>query len=98
MQQEGYSHEVASAGFWPGGGPVPEAAFYAYAVPEPIGFKTATVGPPAAFYQPDLGEFILRYEDVRTATSPRDAPMEFLQSTYEAAAMLGGWDRPALER
>jgi hypothetical protein len=98
MQQEGYSHEVASAGFWPGGGPVPEAAFYAYAVPEPVGFKTATVGPSAAFYQPDLGEFILRYEDVRTATSPRDALMEFLQSTYEAAAMLGGWDRPALER
>ena len=70
ITREGYSHEVISAGFWPGSGAVPEAAFYAYAAPEPPGFKTARVGPAAAFYSTDFGEFVLRYEDVRTAASP----------------------------
>ena len=98
MQQEGYSHEVISAGFWPGGGPVAEPAFYAYAAPEPSGFKTARVGPAQAFYSSDLGEFLLKYEDVRVADSPRDALLEFLQTTYEAGATLAGWDRLELER
>jgi Family of unknown function (DUF5996) len=98
IQREGYSHEVLSAGFWPGGGAVPEAAFYAYAAPEPDGFKTARVGPAAAFYSADLGEFILKYEDVRTAASPRDALIEFLETTYVAGATLAGWDRRELER
>ena len=98
MQQEGYSHEVISAGFWPGGGPVAEPAFYAYAAPEPSGFKTARVGPAQAFYSSDLGEFLLKYEDVRVADSPRDALLEFLQTTYEAGATLAGWDRRELER
>ena len=98
IQREGYSHEVLSAGFWPGGGAVPEAAFYAYAAPEPDGFKTARVGPAAAFYSADFGEFILKYEDVRTAASPRDALIEFLETTYVAGATLAGWDRRELER
>ena len=79
---------MLSAGFWPGKRAVPEAAFYAYAAPEPDGFKTARVGPAAAFYSADFGEFILKYEDVRTAPSPRIALMEFLQTTYEAGATL----------
>jgi hypothetical protein len=98
IQREGYSHEVISAGFWPGGGAVPDAAFYAYAAPEPDGFKGARVGPAAAFYSADLGEFILKYEDVRTAPSPRDALMEFLETTYVAGATLAGWNRRELER
>jgi uncharacterized protein DUF5996 len=98
MTREAYSHEVSSAGFWPGSGALAEAAFYAYAAPEPDGFKTARVGPAAAFYSPDFSEFILKYEDVRTAASPRDALMEFLQTTYDAGARLAGWDRPVLER
>ena len=98
MTREAYSHEVLSAGFWPGSGAVSEPAFYAYAVPEPQGFKTAHVGPPAAFYSPDFNEFILKYEDVRTAASPDDALMEFLERTYDAGATLGHWDRRELER
>jgi len=99
VTREGYSHEVISAGFWPGSGTMAEASFYAYAAPEPPGFKTARVGPPAAFYSPDFGGlFILKYEDVRTAASPRDALMEFLETTYAAGATLAGWDRQALER
>jgi hypothetical protein len=97
VTREGYSHEVISAGFWPGSGAVPEAAFYAYAAPEPAGFKDARVEPAAAFYSADFNEFILRYEDVRRAPSPRDALLQFLQSTYDAGAALGNWNRAELE-
>ena len=98
ITREGYSHEVISAGLWPGTGAMSEAAFYAYAAPEPPGFKTARVGPTGAFYSPDFNEFLIRYEDVRRAASPRAALLEFLQSTYEAGADLGGWNRAELER
>jgi len=102
ITREAYSHEVTSAGFWPGtvteGTPAMEAAFYAYAVPEPPGYKTARARPAAATYSRDLNEFILRYDDVRTAASPREALLEFLQSTYEAGANLARWDRRTLER
>jgi hypothetical protein len=98
IMREGYSHEVISAGFWPGGGAVADAAFYAYAAPEPAGFKTAPIRPPAASYDSDLGEFLLLYEDVRTASSPRETLLEFLQSAYDAGANLAAWDRAALER
>ncbi len=93
-----YSHEVISAGFWPGSGAMPEPAFYAYAAPEPDGFKTARVGPAGAFYSAGFDEYLLRYEDVRAAPSPRAALLEFLQTTYEAGATLGRWDRRELER
>jgi Family of unknown function (DUF5996) len=98
IMREGYSHEVMSAGFWPGSGAMAEAAFYAYAAPEPEAFKTARVGPAAAFYSPDLGEFLLKYEDVRRAPSPKTALLEFLRSTYAAAATHAGWNRAELER
>jgi len=96
--QEAYSHEVSSLGFWPGGGPVPEPVFYAYAYPEPEGFKEAKVEPAGAFYSQDLGEFLLPYEVVRAAPSPDDILLSFAQSTYEAAANAARWDRAALER
>jgi hypothetical protein len=96
--REAYSHEVISHGFWPGSGPVAEAAFYAYAVPEPEGLKTAPVRPDAAFYHQELGEFILPYEAVRTAASPADAIAAFVESTYDQAATLARWDRAALDR
>ena len=95
--REAYSHEVSSCGFWPGGGAVPYAAFYSYAYPEPAGFAQAPVAPAAAFYHPDLHEFILPYDAVREAADPDRALLDFLQSTYEAAARLAGWDREALE-
>jgi hypothetical protein len=98
VTREAYSHEVSSCGFWPGGGPVPYAAFYAYAYPEPAGFAAAPVKPDAAFYSADLHEFLLPYETVRQAESPDAMLLEFLQSTYEAAANLAQWDRDALER
>ena len=98
ITREAYSHEVISAGFWPGSGPVQEAAFYAYAAPAPAGLADATVLPAAASYHRDLGEFILPYESVRGAPSPDATLLEFLQSTYAAAADLAHWDRPALER
>ena len=98
ITREAYSHEVSSCGFWPGGGPVPHAAFYAYAYPEPPGFADARVMPAAAFYSRDLREFLLPYDAVRTAASPDDMLLEFLQSTYDAAADLANWDRSALER
>src|SRR5437899_7203189 len=98
ITREAYSHEVISVGFWPGSAGVSDAAFYAYAAPEPPGFKTAPVGPRPAFYSHDLNEFILKYEDMRAAASPRDALLEFARSTYDAGASLGGWDRQALER
>ena len=98
VTREAYSHEVSSAGFWPGGGPVPEPVFYAYAYPEPAGFKDSPVRPPGAAYSPDLGEFLLPVSAVRRAADPDAAVLEFLQSTYEAAADLGKWDRKAMER
>lgn len=96
--REAYSHEVLSAGFWPGGGAVDEPVFYAYAYPEPPGFANASVEPGAAYYSRELKEFILPYEAVRTASSPDSALLAFLQSTYDAGATLGEWDRAALER
>ena len=98
VTREAYSHEVSSCGFWAGGGPVPYAAFYAYAYPEPSGFAQARVRPAAAFYSGDLREFVLPYDSVREADSPDDALLDFLQATYEAAANLGKWDRATLER
>lgn len=98
VTRDAYSHEVSSAGFWPGGGPVPYPAFYSYAYPEPPGFKGARVRPEGAFYSEAMREFFLPYDQVRQAESPDDMLLEFLQSTYEAAATLGGWDRQALER
>ena len=98
MTREAYSHEVSSVGFWPGGGEVKEAVFYSYTVPEPQGFKEASVRPGAARYDKQLNEFLLNYEDVRKAGSPTAALLEFCQSTYDAGASLGNWDRAALER
>ena len=98
ITREAYSHEVSSCGFWPGGGPIPYAAFYAYAYPEPAGFSAARVAPAAAYYSQDLREFILPYDAVREAASPDETLLEFLQSTYEAAADLAKWDRASLER
>jgi hypothetical protein len=96
--REAYSHEVISHGFWPGSGPVLEPAFYAYAVPEPKALKEAAVQPSAAYYHRELGEFILPYAAVRTAPDPAADISAFIDSTYERAATLGGWDRAALER
>ena len=98
VTREAYSHEVSSCGFWPGNEALPRAVFYAYAYPEPDGFKTARVRPAAAGYNADLGEFLLPYDNVRGASSPDATLLEFLQSSYEAAADFGGWDRRALER
>ena len=98
ITREAYSHEVSSCGFWPGGGPIPYPAFYSYAYPEPVGFSSAPVKTQAAFYSADLREFILPYDVVREAEAPDATLLEFLQSTYEAAADLAKWDRNALER
>jgi hypothetical protein len=95
---EGYSHEVSSAGFWLGDARFPEAAFYAYAYPEPKGFGDASITPAAAHWDTTMHEFFLPYEAVRRAPDPRRELRAFLDSTYAAAAELGGWDRPALER
>jgi hypothetical protein len=95
---EAYSHEVSSCGFWPGGGPVDTPAFYAYAYPEPEGFKDFPIKPAEAFYHKQMKEFLLPYDVVRTAKAPDQVLLEFLQTTYEAAATLSHWDRPALER
>jgi Family of unknown function (DUF5996) len=97
ITREAYSHEVISAGWWPGGSGVDGPAFYAYCAPEPDGFARAAVRPAGAHYHPELKEFILMYDDVRTAASPRQTLLDFLQTTYEAGATLGGWDREALE-
>jgi hypothetical protein len=97
ITREAYSHECISAGFWPGGGAVPDAAFYSYSAPEPEGYSTYPVRPAAAFYHPELREFILMYSDVRNSARPEDTLRDFLQSTYEAGATLGKWDRAALE-
>ena len=98
ITREAYSHEVISVGFWPGGGDIKGAAFYAYAAPQPEGFVEHPVRPASAFYNKQMGEFLLMYDDVRTAEFPRDTLLEFCQSTYEAGADLGNWDRRELER
>jgi hypothetical protein len=98
VAREAYSHEVGSCGFWPGGAALPQPVFYAYAYPEPPGFSTAPVRPGSAAYNSTLREFILPYDDVRQAQSPDAMLLEFLQSSYEAAADLGRWDRAALEQ
>ena len=98
VMQEAYSHECSSIGFWPGNGGYGKAAFYSYAYPEPDGFGAVPVRPQGAAYNGDVGQFLLDYDAVRTAASPDAALLEFMQSTYEAAANRGGWDRKALER
>jgi len=98
VMREAYSHEVSSAGFWPGDARFPEAAFYSYAYPEPAGFKDAAVRPAAARYDKTLGEFVLPYEAVRAAPDPEADLLAFLETTYTAAADLARWDRRALER
>ena len=95
VMHEAYSHEVSSCGFWPGGSE--EGSFYCYAYPEPAGFAERPAGPAAAYYDAALGEFILPYRAVRTAADPDATVLEFLQATYEAAAVTGAWDRTALE-
>ncbi len=98
VTREAYSHEVSSCGFWPGSGAVAYPAFYSYAYPEPAGFADAAVRPEGAFYSNDFREFILPYDVVRQSASPDDTLLEFLQTTYVAAADLASWDRKALER
>jgi hypothetical protein len=95
---EAYSHEVSSCGFWPGGGPVDEPSYYAYSYPEPQGFKDYPIQPTEAYYNTEMREFILPYESVRTSKAPDEVLLSFLQSTYEAAAILATWDRSVLER
>ena len=98
VTREAYSHECVSAGWWPGGGVLREPAFYAYAYAEPAGLSAAAIRPREAYYHRELREFILPYDAVRTAARPDEMLLAFLQSTYEAAADLLGWDRAALER
>jgi len=98
VMREAYSHEVSSAGFWPGNGGFGRPAFYSYTYPEPVGFGDVRIEPEAAFYDQDLGQFILPYDAVREAPSPDDMVLRFLRSTYDAAADLAHWDRAALER
>ncbi len=99
IMQEAYSHEVISAGWWPGGGDVvKEPAFYCYATPEPQGFAQQRVKPASAWYEPKMGEYLLKYEDARRAASPSAMVLDFLQSTYEAGAICGKWDRESLEQ
>jgi hypothetical protein len=98
ITREAYSHEVISAGFWPGGGDIKGAAFYVYAAPEPAGFADAQVFPAKAFYHPQMHEFLLMYDDIRSASSPKAELMEFLQGTYDAGASLGNWNREELEK
>lgn len=97
VTREAYSHEVSSAGFWPGGGPIDFPAFYSYAYPAPDGFADAHVEPEAAYFDKTLGEFLLPYDAVRGASDPEATLMAFLESTYRAAADLGGWDQQSLE-
>jgi hypothetical protein len=98
VAREAYSHEVSSAGFWPGGGgPIEYPAYYSYAYPAPDGFAAAKVMPDAAFWSKELGEFILPYDAVRAAKDPARELMAFLQCTYDAAADLAKWDRAALD-
>jgi hypothetical protein len=97
ITKEAYSHEVSSVGWWPGGGDIASPMFYSYAAPEPAGFKESPARPAKAFYSTQLNEFLLGYDDVRTAADPRAALLDFCQSTYEAAANLAKWDRASLE-
>jgi hypothetical protein len=98
VMAEAYSHEVASCGFWPGNGGYGRAAFYVYAYPEPEGYGDTRLQTGGAFYDTNLGQFILPYDDVRQAGDPEALLLGFLQETYAAAADLAKWDRPALER
>lgn len=98
ITRDAYCHEVSSCGFWPGGGPGTGPVFYSYAYPEPPGFRDAVVGPAAAFFSAEMGEFLLPYDAVRTSETPDALLLEFLQTTYEAAATAAGWDRDFLER
>jgi hypothetical protein len=98
VMQEAYSHEVSSCGFWPGNGGFGQAAFFSYAYPEPKGFAAAPTKPERTYYDQDLGQFILPYDVVRQAQSPDDTLLDYLHSTYSAAADCGQWDRSALER
>lgn len=97
VTREAYSHEVSSAGFWPGGEPIDEAAFYSYAYPTPTGFDSAAIEPEQAYYDSEAGEFILPYDAVRNASDPTAVLLSFLDSTYTAAAELGRWDRSSLQ-
>ena len=98
VTREAYSHEVSSCGFWPGSEQMPQAVFYSYAYPEPQGFSTATVRPSGAGYSSEMKEFIFPYDEVRKSANPDEALLEFLQSSYEAAADSGAWDRAELEQ
>lgn len=98
ITREAYSHEVISCGFWPGDRRFKRAAFYSYTAPSPPGLDHEIVRPTAAYWEPQLGEFILKYEDIRASQSPGEAILEFCQSTYEAGAKLAKWDRDSLER
>jgi Family of unknown function (DUF5996) len=98
ITREAYSHECSSVGFWPGSGEITEPAFYSYTSPEPQGFREYGARPAAAFYHKNIGEFVLKYDDVRRTESPSGALLDFCQSTYEAGAILAKWDRAALER
>jgi hypothetical protein len=98
VTREAYSHEVASVGWWPGDASIPYPCFYAYAAPEPAGYGAEPVAPAAAYYNRDMAQFHLKYDDVRRAADPRADLLVFCRTTYEAAAKLASWDRPALER
>ena len=98
ITREAYSHEVISHGFWPGQGPLGKAAFYSYTAPAPDGLAEAKVKPETAFYNKEMGLFLLTYDDMRTSSNPEETLMDFLQTTYEAGANLAAWDREALER
>jgi hypothetical protein len=97
VAREAYSHEVSSAGWWPGGGMTDYPAFYSYAYPEPEGYRTAPLEPAVAWFDEGLGEYLLRYDDVRASADPEATLLAFLRSTYAAAANAAGWDRAALE-
>ena len=98
ITREAYSHEVSSVGFWPGDDRLPLPSFYCYAAPEPDGFRASRVSPPSTYYNEALGGFYLHYDDVRTSSDPRAMLLDYCQTTYEAAAIAGQWDRSALER
>lgn len=98
ITREAYSHEVISHGFWPGSGGIESPAFYSYTAPEPPGLDKEPIRPSSAFYSPEISEFLLMYDDIRRADSPKQVLLEFLQSTYEAGAKLANWERDALER
>lgn len=98
ITREAYSHEVISSGWWPGGNGINGPSFYTYAAPEPEGFSRQTIRPKKAFYDSNLNEFLLKYDDVRLSSSPRETLLNFMQSTYVAGATLGNWNRKELER